>query len=98
MTDPTGASYDRVAERYAETIGDELDHRPLERGLLDAFASLLGPDARVADIGCGPGHVTAYLADPAGRPGVPLPRPGRRNRVAGCRRLARGRSAGARTR
>ena len=63
MTDPTGVSYDRVAERYADTIGDELDHRPLERGLLDAFASLLGPGARVADLGCGPGHVTAYLAD-----------------------------------
>ncbi len=62
MTDPTGASYDRVAERSADTIGDELDHRPLERGLLDAFASLLGPDASVADIGCGPGHVTAYVA------------------------------------
>lgn len=62
MTDATGVSYDRVAARYAEAIGDELDHRPLERGLLDAFASLLGPDARVADIGCGPGHVTAYVA------------------------------------
>lgn len=63
MSDSTAASYDRVAARYAEAIGDELDHRPLERGLLDAFASLLGRDARAADIGCGPGHVTAYLAD-----------------------------------
>jgi ubiquinone/menaquinone biosynthesis C-methylase UbiE len=62
MTDQTGASYDRVAARYAENVGDEMDHRPLERGLLDSFASLLGPGARVADVGCGPGHVTAILA------------------------------------
>lgn len=62
MTDATSASYDLVAEHYAETIGGELDQRPLERGLLDAFAELVGPGARVADIGCGPGHVTAYLA------------------------------------
>ncbi len=62
MSDSTGASYDRVAAQYAETIGDELDHRPIERGLLDAFGSLVGPGAQVADIGCGPGHVTAYLA------------------------------------
>jgi SAM-dependent methyltransferase len=63
MTDSTGASYDRVAEQYAEAVGDELDSRPLERGLLDAFVALLGIGAKVADIGCGPGHVTAYLAD-----------------------------------
>lgn len=62
MSDPTGASYDRVAARYAAEFSDELDHRPLERGLLDAFVALLGPGARVADLGCGPGQVTAYLA------------------------------------
>lgn len=63
MSDPTGSSYDRVAEKYAESVGDELDHRPLERGLLDAFVSLLGPGATAADLGCGPGHITSYLAD-----------------------------------
>jgi SAM-dependent methyltransferase len=62
MTDSTASSYDRVAEQYAATIGDELDSRPLECGLLDAFASLVGQGALVADIGCGPGQVTAYLA------------------------------------
>ena len=62
MTDATAESYDRVAAQYAELIGDELAERPLERGLLDAFVALVGPGARVLDAGCGPGHVTAYLA------------------------------------
>ncbi|MFC7616317.1 class I SAM-dependent methyltransferase [Actinokineospora soli] len=37
-----------------------LDVLPLERAVLGAFAELVrGP---VADVGCGPGHVTAHLA------------------------------------
>ena len=56
-----GPSYDRVAERYAAEIGGELTHKPFDRGLLDAVAELAG-DGPVADIGCGPGHVAAYLA------------------------------------
>lgn len=57
------ASYDAVAELYAANVGGELDTRPLERGMLAAFATLVGPDGRVLDIGCGPGHVTGYLAN-----------------------------------
>lgn len=73
MTEPTaateprdtGAAYDAVATLYAEMFGDVLDTRPLERGLLAAFAELVrdhgaGP---VADVGCGPGHLTAHLHD-----------------------------------
>ncbi len=60
-------SYDAVADRYVEAIHDELDRKPLDRALLTAFADQLqaehGPGARVADIGCGPGHVGAFLAD-----------------------------------
>jgi ubiquinone/menaquinone biosynthesis C-methylase UbiE len=55
-------SYDAVAERYAEEIGGELAGKPLERAMYAAFADLVGPGARVGDVGCGPGHVTAYLA------------------------------------
>jgi SAM-dependent methyltransferase len=59
----TGAAYDAVASLYAELFSDMLETRPLERALLAAFAELVraqdaGP---VADIGCGPGHLTAHL-------------------------------------
>jgi trans-aconitate methyltransferase len=33
----------------------------LERGLLDAFCTMTPPVA-VADIGCGPGHITSFPA------------------------------------
>jgi SAM-dependent methyltransferase len=56
----TGRSYDRVAADYAAEIGAELKNKPFDRGLLDAFAVLAG-GGTVADIGCGPGHVGAYL-------------------------------------
>ena len=63
MPDPgqAGPSYDRVAERYAAEIAGELTHKPFDRGLLDAVAELAG-GGPVADVGCGPGHVAAYLA------------------------------------
>ena len=55
-------SYDTVAHRYADEIGAELDHRPLERGLLAAFVEMTRGAGPVADVGCGPGHVTRHLA------------------------------------
>jgi len=70
MTEPsflrdTRASYDSVAADYAERFQGELAGKPLDRALFAAFAELVqaagtGP---VADIGCGPGHVAAYLHD-----------------------------------
>lgn len=54
-------SYDRLAERYAEHFFDELRHKPLDRALLGAFADIVGPDAPVADLGCGPGQVARDL-------------------------------------
>jgi SAM-dependent methyltransferase len=59
----TQAAYDAIATRYAELFRDVLETLPLERALLAAFAELVqahnaGP---VADIGCGPGHVTAHV-------------------------------------
>jgi SAM-dependent methyltransferase len=58
----TRAFYDAVAEDYAELFIDELAARPLERAVLAAYAELVGPGGRVADLGCGPGRTTARLA------------------------------------
>lgn len=54
-------TYDTVARAYAEQLAGELDHKPLDRALLAAFLELAGPGP-VADVGCGPGHVTRFLA------------------------------------
>jgi SAM-dependent methyltransferase len=88
----TRASYDAVADAYADQFSDELRRKPLDRALLAAFAEQVSAQAggtrpaqaggtrparaggtgpaqaggtgppRVWDIGCGPGHVTAFLA------------------------------------
>ncbi|HEX4073202.1 MAG TPA: hypothetical protein VHX68_18620, partial [Planctomycetaceae bacterium] len=61
------SSYDRVADEYVRRIFDELRHKPLDRQLLDRFASGVrgaGPTPRPAcDMGCGPGHVARYLSE-----------------------------------
>ncbi|TDC66728.1 class I SAM-dependent methyltransferase [Actinomadura sp. GC306] len=64
MTEPAiRAGYDAVAALYADMFRDVLDDLPLDRALLAAFAELVrGGGAPVADLGCGPGHVTAHLA------------------------------------
>ncbi|WP_112262963.1 class I SAM-dependent methyltransferase [Lentzea terrae] len=56
----TRRSYDRVAARYASELSGELAGKPLDRALLDVVAELA--DGLVLDVGCGPGHVAAYLA------------------------------------
>ncbi|MDQ6659184.1 MAG: DUF480 domain-containing protein [Actinomycetota bacterium] len=55
------AGYDACAGGYAEHLRNELADKPFDRWLLDrvADAAAGGP---VADVGCGPGQVTAYLA------------------------------------
>ncbi|MGK4581563.1 class I SAM-dependent DNA methyltransferase [Kitasatospora sp. HPMI-4] len=68
MTEPsfphtTQAAYDAIAAVYAERFRDELERQPLDRAMLSSFAEVMqaagiGP---VADLGCGPGRVTAYL-------------------------------------
>lgn len=55
------ASYDRVADEYVRRIFDELQHKPLDRELLDRFAASVRDVGPVCDMGCGPGHVARYL-------------------------------------
>lgn len=69
MTEPSHltavrASYDTVASAYADLVSDPAALDPLSRATLTAFAEIvrdsgLGP---VADLGCGPGHLTTRLA------------------------------------
>ena len=56
-------SYDRLAEEYTRRISDELQHKPLDRELLDRFAKQTQGRGEVCDMGCGPGHVARYLRD-----------------------------------
>ncbi|XMA38143.1 methyltransferase domain-containing protein [Streptomyces albogriseolus] len=58
----TRAFYDAIAEDYAVTFRDLPAAAPLDRALLAGFAELVGKGGRVADVGCGPGRVTGYLA------------------------------------
>lgn len=56
-------SYDTVADSYAELVPPLFADDVVGRGMVGVFAELVsaaggGP---VADLGCGPGHVTAYL-------------------------------------
>lgn len=53
--------YDAVAADYAREVGGELEHKPLDRALL-AMVAELAKGGRIADLGCGPGHVAAFLA------------------------------------
>ena len=64
MDAPTSlsASYDRVAADYTARIADELAGKPLDRALLQAFAEQVGALGPICDLGCGPGHVAAFLA------------------------------------
>ncbi|MEW2384471.1 methyltransferase domain-containing protein [Micromonospora sp. NPDC047707] len=68
MTEPSRLdavrkSYDTVAEDYAKLVPPRFAADPLGRGMLGAFAEFVraGGGQPVADLGCGPGHVTAHL-------------------------------------
>ncbi|MEU6343376.1 class I SAM-dependent methyltransferase [Streptomyces sp. NPDC046977] len=57
-------SYDTVAEDYALLVSAPSELDPMSRSALTAFAELVRASGRglVADVGCGPGKVTAHLA------------------------------------
>jgi SAM-dependent methyltransferase len=62
--DEIRTAYDAVTDVYAARFADVSTVVPLDRGLIVAFAEMIraagGP---VADLGCGPGHLTALLHD-----------------------------------
>jgi ubiquinone/menaquinone biosynthesis C-methylase UbiE len=55
------AAYDAVARQYDRQLGGELGGKPLDRALLTAFLDLVDVGT-VVDVGCGPGHITRFLA------------------------------------
>ncbi|MDQ0779413.1 SAM-dependent methyltransferase [Streptomyces aurantiacus] len=68
MTEPdflraTRTAYDSWATPYAELFANGLEDFPLDRAMLTAFADFVQADGGgpVADLGCGPGHVTSLL-------------------------------------
>jgi len=59
----TQISYDTVADSYADFVRESLAGEPYLRTALALFAELVhaAGGGLVADVGCGPGHVTAHL-------------------------------------
>jgi SAM-dependent methyltransferase len=59
----TRTAYDTVAVDYADLLRADLAPKPLDRAMLTVFAELVAASGggRVADLGCGPGRVTAHL-------------------------------------
>lgn len=56
-------SYDRAADNYVAMHMGELGAAPWLRAALDAFTEQVQGLGPVLDVGCGPGTITAYLAD-----------------------------------
>ncbi len=57
------ASYNSVATKYTDAFFNELDHKPLDRHLLEEFTSKVRYDSKICDLGCGPGHISRFLKD-----------------------------------
>jgi ubiquinone/menaquinone biosynthesis C-methylase UbiE len=56
------AAYDLVAADYDAQFGAELRRKVIDRALLTALLDYAGPGV-VADVGCGSGQITRFLAD-----------------------------------
>ena len=63
--DRTRTAYDGVVELYASLFADRLETQPFARSMIGTFAELVRGtgNLRTADVGCGPGHLTAMLSD-----------------------------------
>ncbi|MEU4425515.1 class I SAM-dependent methyltransferase [Actinoplanes sp. NPDC024001] len=60
----TRTSYDTVAKSYADLLRDSLDEAHYDWAMLSLFKNLVedAGNGPVADVGCGTGRITAYLA------------------------------------
>jgi SAM-dependent methyltransferase len=58
----TRDAYDAMAEQYAEIISGMWKDRPFDLAMFSAFAQLVAGRGPVADLGCGPGHLTRHLS------------------------------------
>ena len=67
-------AYDTVARAYGDNLAGELPAKPVDRAMYRLFAELVAADLdaatalgtaapTVGDVGCGPGHVAAHLAE-----------------------------------
>jgi SAM-dependent methyltransferase len=56
-------SYDTLADEYALRLFHELEHKPLDRELLNRLAARVAGAGEVCDMGCGPGQAARYLRD-----------------------------------
>jgi len=63
LTQSIRENYNRLAEAYARQLFHELENKPLDRQLLDRFATETAGRGEVCDMGCGTGHVARYLSD-----------------------------------
>ncbi|WBB64124.1 class I SAM-dependent methyltransferase [Streptomyces sp. WMMC500] len=65
--DAVRESYDKVADNYVhllQTTGmGDIRRHPWLKAAMDVFADAVADSGPVLDVGCGPGQVTAYLAE-----------------------------------
>lgn len=51
------STYNKIAEKYTDIYFNDLSDKPI----IDRFLSLLPSNAKILDIGCGPGNFTNYI-------------------------------------
>lgn len=56
-------AYNQASDNYAKALFDELARKPLDRMLLQQFASSNASKGRIIDLGCGPGQTTKFLTE-----------------------------------
>ena len=60
----TRLTYNKIADKYHELFGNELDEKPFDREYLDKFANYFDRNSKIVDAGCGPSaHIGRYLFD-----------------------------------
>src|SRR5215469_14601384 len=62
----TRKSYDLVAEEYVKRLYHELESKPLDREVLERFATAVRAQGLVCELGCGSGQVARYLHERGG--------------------------------